>query len=98
LSAVEFSRKVHSFSPDFSNPKEMGTKNLYIGGVSPKTRERDLEHLFAKYGKIENITLKYGFAFVVRMSLFLVIILMVSGIRRQFKCFGSRKKSQRKRS
>lgn len=39
---------------------------LYIGRLASRTRERDLEDAFGKYGKIRAIDLKYGFAFVVR--------------------------------
>jgi len=40
------------------------TRNVYVGKISEKTRERDLEDFFAKYGKITNLSLKYGYGFV----------------------------------
>jgi len=37
---------------------------LYVGRISERTRERDLEDLFSKFGKITCIELKLGYAFV----------------------------------
>lgn len=42
---------------------------LYVGRLASRTRERDLEDAFGKYGKIRAIDLKFGFAFVVRFRL-----------------------------
>ncbi|OQR73591.1 serine/arginine-rich splicing factor 4-like [Tropilaelaps mercedesae] len=45
----------------------MGRANdcrLYVGRLSHRTRERDLDRLFAPFGKIREILLKAGFAFV----------------------------------
>ncbi|XP_018497759.1 serine/arginine-rich splicing factor 5 [Galendromus occidentalis] len=45
----------------------MGRSNegrLYVGRLSHRTRERDLERLFSPYGRIREILLKSGFAFV----------------------------------
>lgn len=39
-------------------------RRLYVGRLSYRTRERDLEDLFSKYGKIINCDLKHGYAFV----------------------------------
>lgn len=42
----------------------MSGRNVYVGGLSDRTRERDLEDLFKKYGRIEKVILKnrgYGF-------------------------------------
>eukprot|EP00026_Physarum_polycephalum_P015534 Phypoly_transcript_16240.p1 GENE.Phypoly_transcript_16240~~Phypoly_transcript_16240.p1 ORF type:complete len:131 (+),score=14.48 Phypoly_transcript_16240:37-393(+) len=39
-------------------------RRLYVGKLSYRTRERDLEDLFSKYGKIINCELKHGYAFV----------------------------------
>lgn len=41
------------------------TKRLYVGRLSYKTRERDLEDAFAKYGKVVKCDVKQGYAFVV---------------------------------
>jgi len=38
--------------------------NVYVGKLSDKTRERDLEDLFSKHGKIVNVSLKLGYGFV----------------------------------
>lgn len=37
---------------------------VYIGRISERTRERDLEEAFSKYGKIHDINVKRGFAFI----------------------------------
>ncbi|KJE92308.1 hypothetical protein CAOG_03309 [Capsaspora owczarzaki ATCC 30864] len=37
---------------------------LYVGRVSADARERDVEHLFGKYGRTRDVTLKNGFGFV----------------------------------
>jgi arginine/serine-rich splicing factor 7 len=45
----------------------MSDKKIYIGRLSSKTRERDLEEQFGKYGKIAKLEFKFGFAFVVSL-------------------------------
>jgi RNA recognition motif-containing protein len=42
-----------------------GGTNVYVGRIADRTRERDLEDLFGKYGRIRNIILKRGYGFVV---------------------------------
>eukprot|EP00276_Gloeochaete_wittrockiana_P002060 CAMPEP_0184671814 /NCGR_PEP_ID=MMETSP0308-20130426/85725_1 /TAXON_ID=38269 /ORGANISM="Gloeochaete witrockiana, Strain SAG 46.84" /LENGTH=244 /DNA_ID=CAMNT_0027119013 /DNA_START=101 /DNA_END=835 /DNA_ORIENTATION=+ len=37
---------------------------IYVGKVSSRTRERELEALFERYGRIYSVDLKQGFAFV----------------------------------
>ena len=37
---------------------------LYAGGISHRARERDVEKLFGKFGRIRDVSLKNGFAFV----------------------------------
>ena len=37
---------------------------LYIGRIADKVRERDMNDLFGKYGKIKRLDLKAGFGFV----------------------------------
>ena len=44
---------------------------IYIGGLSRRTRESDLDDIFRKYGKIRNLSYKSRYAFIV--SLFLLI-------------------------
>ena len=45
----------------------MSSKNpqIYIGGISRRTRESDLEKMFEKYGKIRNFSFKSRYAFIV---------------------------------
>lgn len=38
---------------------------VYVGHLSSRTRERDLQDLFSKFGKIQRIDLKYGYGFIV---------------------------------
>ncbi|KAJ4451940.1 hypothetical protein ANN_03423 [Periplaneta americana] len=42
----------------------MGTR-VFVGGLTYRVRERDLEKFFRKYGRIKEIAMKNGFAFVV---------------------------------
>ena len=37
---------------------------VYVGGISYKAREADIEYFFRKYGKLREISLKNGFAFI----------------------------------
>ena len=37
---------------------------VYLGGLSHRARERDVEKFFRKFGRIRDISLKNGFAFV----------------------------------
>jgi arginine/serine-rich splicing factor 4/5/6 len=37
---------------------------VYMGGISYRARERDIEHFFGKFGKIREISLKSGFCFI----------------------------------
>lgn len=37
---------------------------VYVGRLSNRTRERDLEDTFGKYGRITRVDMKYGYAFV----------------------------------
>lgn len=37
---------------------------VYVGGISYKAREGDIEYFFRKYGKLREISLKNGFAFI----------------------------------
>ena len=39
---------------------------IYIGGLSRRTRESDLEKYFDRYGKIRNLSYKSRYAFIVR--------------------------------
>ena len=42
---------------------KMSTR-VYLGGLSHRARERDVEKFFRKFGRIRDISLKNGFAFV----------------------------------
>jgi arginine/serine-rich splicing factor 4/5/6 len=41
---------------------------VYLGRLHRDVRERDVEHLFRRYGNISEIRLMSGFGFVVSMS------------------------------
>lgn len=45
-------------------PLRMGTR-VFVGGLTYRVRERDLEKFFRKYGRIKEVAMKNGFAFVV---------------------------------
>jgi len=40
-----------------------GTR-VYMGGISYRTREKDIERFFRKYGRIREISIKNGYAFI----------------------------------
>lgn len=50
------------FSILFSS-STMGTR-VFVGGITYRVRERDIERFFRKYGRIKEISMKNGFAFV----------------------------------
>ncbi len=52
----------------------MGTR-VYVGRISYDVRERDIEKFFKGYGRIREILMKDGFAFVVILLLLLFIML-----------------------
>ncbi|GER57295.1 RNA-binding (RRM/RBD/RNP motifs) family proteinwith retrovirus zinc finger-like domain [Striga asiatica] len=41
-----------------------GTR-LYVGHLSSRTRSRDLEHIFSRYGRVRDVDMKRDYAFVV---------------------------------
>ncbi|XP_062180222.1 serine/arginine-rich splicing factor RS2Z33-like isoform X2 [Phragmites australis] len=41
-----------------------GNTRLYVGRLSSRTRTRDLEHLFSRYGRIREVELKRDYAFI----------------------------------
>ncbi|KAF2613106.1 hypothetical protein F2Q70_00007046 [Brassica cretica] len=41
-----------------------GSTRLYVGHLSSRTRTRDVERLFSKYGRIRDVDMKRDFAFV----------------------------------
>ncbi|KAL0276196.1 UNVERIFIED_CONTAM: hypothetical protein PYX00_003813 [Menopon gallinae] len=41
----------------------MGTR-VFVGGLTYRVRERDLERFFRKYGRVKDISMKNGYAFV----------------------------------
>nr|AGE46055.1 arginine/serine-rich splicing factor RS2Z37B transcript IV [Zea mays] len=41
-----------------------GGTRLYVGRLAPRTRSRDLEYLFGKYGRIREVELKRDYAFI----------------------------------
>jgi len=50
----------------------MSSKNpqIYVGNLSRKTRQEDLERAFEKYGRIRDIAFKNKYAFIVSPILF----------------------------
>jgi len=47
----------------------MSSSRVYIGHLSSKASERDVEHFFRGYGKIRDVVLKNGFGeLIVRRS------------------------------
>ncbi|KAI3738382.1 hypothetical protein L2E82_28411 [Cichorium intybus] len=54
-------------SPRLKMPRyddRYGTTRLYVGRLSSRTRSRDLEYLFSKYGRVRDVDMKHDFAFV----------------------------------
>ncbi|KAK3163933.1 hypothetical protein QOZ80_1AG0010370 [Eleusine coracana subsp. coracana] len=41
-----------------------GNTRLYVGRLSSRTRTRDLEDIFGRYGRVRNVDMKHEFAFV----------------------------------
>ncbi|CAA6654881.1 unnamed protein product [Spirodela intermedia] len=41
-----------------------GGTRLYVGRLSSRTRSRDLEDIFSRYGRIRDVDLKHNFAFI----------------------------------
>ncbi|CAD6273163.1 unnamed protein product [Miscanthus lutarioriparius] len=41
-----------------------GGTRLYVGRLAPRTRSRDLEYLFGRYGRIREVELKRDYAFI----------------------------------
>ncbi|XP_002277105.1 serine/arginine-rich splicing factor RS2Z32 isoform X1 [Vitis vinifera] len=41
-----------------------GNTRLYVGRLSSRTRTRDLESLFSRYGRVRDVDMKHDFAFV----------------------------------
>lgn len=37
---------------------QMEEKRLFVGGLTPKINEKDLENIFSRFGEINNIELK----------------------------------------
>lgn len=46
-----------------------GTR-VFVGGLSHRVRERDLERFFQKIGRVKDIAMKNGYAFVVSVHYF----------------------------
>eukprot|EP00640_Fibrocapsa_japonica_P009590 CAMPEP_0113936532 /NCGR_PEP_ID=MMETSP1339-20121228/3431_1 /TAXON_ID=94617 /ORGANISM="Fibrocapsa japonica" /LENGTH=88 /DNA_ID=CAMNT_0000939045 /DNA_START=85 /DNA_END=347 /DNA_ORIENTATION=+ /assembly_acc=CAM_ASM_000762 len=42
----------------------MSATRIYIGRLGSRTRERDLEDAFSRFGRILRLDLKFGFAFI----------------------------------
>lgn len=48
----------------------MSRNRVYVGGLSHRARERDVEQFFKGYGRLREILLKDGFGFVVSLIYF----------------------------
>lgn len=46
-----------------------GTR-VFVGGLSHRVRERDLERFFQKIGRVKDIAMKNGYAFVVSLHFY----------------------------
>lgn len=49
---------------DFEFSKTMGSCRVFIGHLSPRAREDDVERFFEGYGRVRDINLKNGYGFV----------------------------------
>merc|ERR1711944_273476 len=54
---------IKSFKFISSQMSKMSTR-VYVGGLSHRSREKDVERFFRKFGRIREISLKNGFCFV----------------------------------
>ncbi|KAK3137659.1 hypothetical protein QOZ80_5BG0455380 [Eleusine coracana subsp. coracana] len=41
-----------------------GNTRLYVGKLAPRTRSRDLEYIFSKYGRVRDVEMKRDYAFI----------------------------------
>lgn len=51
---------------------------IFIGNLSLRTRERDIEDKFERFGKIRGLDLKYGYAFLVSVLLFSSLLTLLT--------------------
>ncbi|EFN73819.1 Serine-arginine protein 55 [Camponotus floridanus] len=54
---------------------------VFVGGLTYRVRERDLEKFFRKYGRIKEVAMKNGFAFVVSLMWFNCFFYSMVGTR-----------------
>lgn len=47
---------------------------MFVGGLSYRVRERDLEKFFQKIGRVMDISMKNGYAFVVSVLLIALLL------------------------
>ncbi len=68
-------RRLHSLAR--TEEEEMSGSNcvVYVGRLSSRTRERDLEDAFSKYGRIIRLDMKAGYAFIEYNGMTLILIL-----------------------
>jgi len=50
--------------PRYDDRDRSGNTRLYVGRLSSRTRTRDLEDLFNRYGRVRDVDLKHDFAFI----------------------------------
>uniref|UniRef100_A0A2P2M7S4 ABC transporter G family member 20 n=1 Tax=Rhizophora mucronata TaxID=61149 RepID=A0A2P2M7S4_RHIMU len=51
---------------------------LYVGHLASRTRSRDLEHFFSKYGRVRDVDMKRDYAFVVSGFSLLITFITLS--------------------
>ena len=57
---------------------------VYIGRLSSRASERDVEHFFRGYGKIRDVVIKSGFGFIVsrfEVAMLLAVVLFASNMK-----------------
>jgi RNA recognition motif-containing protein len=50
------------------------TSRIYIGNLSHRVREKDVERFFRGYGRVREILLKYGYGFAVSCTFIYTIL------------------------
>ncbi|OVA18229.1 RNA recognition motif domain [Macleaya cordata] len=50
--------------PRYDDRDRYGSTRLYVGHLSSRTRSRDLDDLFSRYGRVRDVDLKHDFAFI----------------------------------
>lgn len=67
---------------------------VFVGGLTHRVRERDLEKFFRKYGRIKEVLIKNGYGFIVSILFDLssfIVILKIFKIFLPIPCFDRKK-------